>query len=126
MCSSLIQWVMKKDSKGNIKFAALQDEKIENLIKKTPQHIQHSDSVILYSKGEFYHHSTAVLKLYGILGFPWSILKVFLLIPTFIRDAIYKFIARNRKKWFGRSDSCYMVPVEKRSRFITDPTYKYD
>nr|MBS0037621.1 DUF393 domain-containing protein [Saprospiraceae bacterium] len=68
MCSSLVQWVMKKDPEGVIKFGALQDEKIKNWIKKAPKHIRDADSVILYSKGEFYYLSTAILKLYSILG----------------------------------------------------------
>lgn len=125
MCSSLVKWVMKRDQKEKIRFGALQDDAIEPLMKSAPAKIRDADSVVLYTDQKFYMRSTAILKLYGILGFPWSMLTVFRIVPAVIRDAVYRFIARNRKRWFGKSDSCYLVPMEKRSLFITDPSKEY-
>jgi len=126
MCSRLVQWVMRKDSDGKIYFAALQDDSIRPLMEQAPDHIRRADSVILYSKGRFFYRSTAILKLYKLLGFPWNLAMVFWIFPRPLRDAVYKLIARYRVRWFGRNESCYLVPEEKRSRFLTDPGKQYD
>ena len=126
MCSSLVQWVMKRDKKKSIYFGALQDEKVLPLLKKAPPYMQEADSVLLYYEGRFYYRSAAILNLYRLLGFPFSLMAVFFIVPRFIRDFFYKIIAKYRKKWFGSSDACYLVPPEKRSMFISDPTKQYN
>jgi len=125
MCSSLVQWVMKKDKRSVIYFAALQDETFSNFLEKAPSHIRQADSVVLFHKKGFYHYSEAIFKLYSILGYPWKIIGVLRIFPLFIRDAVYRFIARYRKKWFGSSDVCYIVPPEIRGNFLTDPGKNY-
>ena len=125
MCSSLVQWVMKKDKKFSIYFAALQDEKFKDFLEEAPENIRSSDSVILYENGKFFHYSEAVFMLYRKLGFPWNLITLLRIFPLFIRDAIYKFIARYRKRWFGSSDSCYIVPTENRANFLSDPTKNF-
>ncbi|TVR76640.1 MAG: DUF393 domain-containing protein [Saprospirales bacterium] len=126
MCSSLVRKVMKRDKKGQIYFGALQDEKMVTLIKQAPDYMQKADSVLLYSEGRFFYRSSAVLKLYTLLGLPYSLLTVFFIVPTFIRDFVYRIIAKYRKKWFGSSKSCYLVPAEKQALFLTDPTKNYN
>ena len=125
MCSSLVQWVMKRDKNSSIFFAALQDEEFSDFLKKAPTHIREADSVILYHKGKLSHYSEAIFKLYSILGYPWKLMNVLRIFPLFIRDRVYRFIAKNRTKWFGSTDVCYMVPPEKRGSFLTDPTRKF-
>ncbi len=125
MCSSLVQWVMNRDKHSAIYFAALQDENFSEFLDNAPAHIRQADSVILYHQKRFYHYSEAVFRLYSILGYPWKIIGILRIFPLFIRDFIYKFIAKYRKKWFGSSDVCYMVPPEKRGNFLTDPSKDY-
>lgn len=122
MCSSLVQWVLKKDTAGKIHFAALQDVNFTEFLKQAPAAIRDADSVILFHNERFYHYSSAIIKLYALFGFPWSAMVVFKIVPVFIRDAVYRLIARYRKKWFGSSESCFLVSPEKRARFLSDPT----
>ena len=62
--------------------------------------------------------SDAVLAIYAGLGWPWKALGVFRLIPRFIRDPLYLFIARNRYRIFGRRDSCWLPAPEYRDRLL--------
>ena len=126
MCSGLVRWVMDRDKAGKIHFGALQDPDVEPLLKKAPDHIRTADSVVLYSRGRFSYRSTAILRLLKLLGFPWNITVILFVIPPFIRDAVYKVIAKYRTRWFGRNESCFFVPPEKRSRFLTDPGKEFD
>ena len=62
--------------------------------------------------------SDAVLCMLSLLGFPFSLPKIFLLIPAALRDAIYNLIARNRKRWFGKTTQCRNPPSSERQRFL--------
>lgn len=126
MCSRGVQWVMEKDEKGQILFAALQDESIQCLLEEAPSRVQEADSVILYEDGQFYTYSTAVFRVLEQLGGIYSAVKILYLIPRALRDVVYRWVARRRKDWFGRSEQCFMVPPDQRYRFLTDPEKEYE
>lgn len=126
MCSRGVQWVMEKDEKGQILFAALQDESIQSLLEEAPSRVQEADSVILYEDGQFYTYSTAVFRVLEQLGGIYSAVKILYLIPRALRDVVYRWVARRRKDWFGRSEQCFMVPPDQRYRFLTDPEKEYE
>jgi predicted DCC family thiol-disulfide oxidoreductase YuxK len=52
------------------------------------------------------------------LGFPWSLVKVFGIVPRGLLDRVYEFIARNRFRLAGRTESCFLPTPEDRARFI--------
>ena len=62
--------------------------------------------------------SDAILSIYEGLGFPWRLAAVFRLVPRFIRDAVYRWIARNRYRLFGKRASCWIAPPEYRDRIL--------
>ncbi len=66
------------------------------------------DTVLFWMEGKLYSRSTAALRIAMKLRFPWPLLGVFLLVPRFIRDPVYNFVARNRVRWFGRRHTCYL------------------
>jgi len=76
------------------------------------------DTFVLLEKGKIYTKSTAALKLMKRLNGLWPMLYGFIIIPAFIRDAVYSLIARNRYKWFGKKDSCMIPDPKVRSRFL--------
>jgi predicted DCC family thiol-disulfide oxidoreductase YuxK len=65
-----------------------------------------------------YRRSTAVLRIARGLGFPWNLATVFLIVPRPIRDAVYRWVARNRYRWFGKKDTCRLPSPEERARFL--------
>ncbi len=65
-------------------------------------------TVKLIQGHKVYDRSTAVLRIACGLRFPWPLMGIFLLIPSFMRDPVYNMVARNRKRWFGERTTCYL------------------
>ncbi|MEZ4648337.1 MAG: DCC1-like thiol-disulfide oxidoreductase family protein [Candidatus Eisenbacteria bacterium] len=69
-------------------------------------------SVLLLRAGRLHDRSDAAIRILALLGFPWSLARVCLLVPGPIRNAVYDFVARRRYRWFGRSETCMVPPVD--------------
>ena len=76
------------------------------------------DSVILFENGRFYTRSTAVLRIARRLAFPTRFLFAFIIVPAFIRNWVYDFIAGHRYKWYGKMDACWLPTPDLKKRFI--------
>lgn len=79
------------------------------------------DSLVLIEDGEAFTHSSAALRVARHLRAPWSFATVFLVVPRFLRDAVYRFIAKRRYGWFGKTESCRVPTPELRARFLDPP-----
>jgi predicted DCC family thiol-disulfide oxidoreductase YuxK len=121
MCSAGIQWLMRHDRNHRFRFVALQDPQFTPFLSTASRPVQAADSVILYRKGQFYIYSTAVLEALRQLGGIYRIATLAYIVPRFIRDALYRYIARHRTDWFGRSEECYFVAPDHRFQFLGDP-----
>jgi predicted DCC family thiol-disulfide oxidoreductase YuxK len=118
LCNSSVNFIIDRDQNRYFRFSALQsDAAIENLTTLEPTH---SDlgTVILLENGTVYAKSTAALRIARKLDGLWPILYVLIIIPPFLRNFIYDFIARNRYKWFGKLDTCRIPEPELKSLFI--------
>lgn len=120
LCNSSVLYVIKRDKKNNFMFAALQSDSGKQIIKKFNIDTTQVDSIILYNpeKDKVNHKSTAALKVASQLGFPTNVLAIFLIIPSFIRNWVYDFIAKNRYKWYGKKESCMIPTPELKSKFF--------
>ena len=100
-------------------FTALQSNIGKKIIESYDIDLNKMDSILLYSpeKGINYK-STAALKIAVKLGFPQTLMGVFFIIPPFIRNWVYDFIAKNRYKWYGKKDACIIPTPELKSKFI--------
>ena len=76
------------------------------------------ESVLLFSDGRLKSHSEAVLGIARGLGWPWRLAGVGRLLPRTWRDALYRFVARHRYRWFGRQESCMLPTPALKSRFL--------
>ena len=101
-------------------FAPLQSEAGKQIIEKFNIDTTQVDSIILYNpdKDNINYKSTAALKVASQLGFPTNILSVFLIIPSFISNWVYDYIAKNRYKWYGKKDACMIPTPELKSKFL--------
>lgn len=119
LCDGAVQYVIKNDNKNLFLFAPLQSETGNNIIEKYHIDTQKIDSIILYipEKGVFFK-STAALKMASYLSFPAKLWAIFLIVPNFIRNWVYDFIARNRYKWFGKKEECMIPTPELKSKFL--------
>lgn len=108
LCNGAVQFIIKRDKKDYFHFASLQSD-IGNLLL-ADKDLSNIDSIIFIEKGEIYYYSTAILKIARHLSGFYALLYIFIIIPPFIRDGLYRFVARNRYKWFGKqeNDQCLL------------------
>ncbi len=118
VCNASVQWVIRHDPKAIFRFAALQSPIARELLKHTTIDPSQLNSVILIDGAHVLTASDALIAIARHLGPPWSLARVFLPLPRFIRNAVYRLIARNRYRVFGKREAC-MIPTEDvRSRFL--------
>jgi predicted DCC family thiol-disulfide oxidoreductase YuxK len=115
LCTSTVQFIIKRDPHGYFTFASLQSEIGRTLLEKNGLQPDALETLVLVEGSRCFTRSDAALRVARHLSGGWSLLRVLLLIPKTIRDWGYTVIARNRYRWFGRQEIC-MVP----SRDILD------
>ena len=119
LCNSSVQYVIKYDKKDIFLFAPLQSKIGIKVIKAFTIDTNKTDSILLYTpeKGIDYK-STAALKIASKLGFPQNLMTVFFVIPPFIRNWVYDYIAKNRYKWYGKKQACMIPTLDLKSKFL--------
>ena len=120
LCNNSIQYIIKRDRHNVFMFAPLQSEIGNELIKQYDIDTNKVDSILLYEHDKgISSRSTAALKIASKLNFPTNLLQVFFIVPTFIRNWVYNYIAKNRYKWYGKREHCMIPTPELRSKFFT-------
>lgn len=119
-CNNAVNFVIKKDRKGIIKFAPLQSEEAMKLLAQYNLTIQDMRSFVLIENNQCFTRSTAALRVCKYLGHLWQLLYGLIIIPRFIRNGIYDWIAKNRYEWFGKKEQCMIPTPEVRSRFLNE------
>lgn len=120
LCNSSVLFVIKRDKKNVFLFAPLQSKIGQAIINEFNIDTVQTDSILLYNPEtrKIYSKSTAALKIAKSLSFPTKTLSIFLIIPSFIRNWVYDFIAKNRYKWFGKKESCMIPTQELNAKFL--------
>ncbi len=118
LCNGAVNFVIQRDKKDKFKFAALQSETGLQLIFKFKIDTAELDSILLVDGEKYYDKSTAALHIAKYLSGAYPLLFMFIIVPKFIRDAIYDYIAKNRYKWFGRKESCMIPTAELKEKFL--------
>lgn len=118
LCNGAINFVIKKDTGNVFKFAALQSEIGKTLLSKFNLDTSKVDSIILIDGEKCYVKSSAALHAAKHLKGLYPLLYGFLILPKFIRDSVYDYIAKNRYKWFGKTESCMIPTPELRNKFL--------
>ena len=108
LCNGAVNFILKRDKRKQFQFVALQSEKGINLISKF-KIVPETDSVILILNNQVYTESDAAIEIAKLLPVPWNWLSAIKIIPKKLRDGIYKWIAKNRYRWFGKRETCRMV-----------------
>ncbi len=118
LCNGSVQFVIRLDPKGKFRFAALQSEVGQKLLKQANMSTDELSTVVLYENGKFYTHSDVPLRVVRQFGGAWVLLYALVIVPKFVRNIIYNWIARNRYRWFGKRESCMIPTPELKSRFL--------
>lgn len=112
LCNTMVDFFIQKDKKRKLLFAPMQGETAKGIL--TEMEIENLNSFVLYENGVKYYRSDAALKIFRYLGSGWRLLSYLSVLPNFLRDAVYKIIALNRYKWFGKKEVCRMPTKEER------------
>lgn len=118
LCNKWVQWVLKRDRRARYRFASLQSDRGRDLVRSAGRDPDSLDSVVLWRNNQIWIKSGAALKIASGLGGGYRLAEVFMIIPPFVRNAVYDWVARNRYRWFGRSEECPMPKPEWRDRFL--------
>ena len=118
LCNSAVQFTIKHDKKKQFMFAALQSDTGQQLLKQYQLQQENFSSFVLIKDGQIFLKSTAALMVAKQLNGLIKLLYGFIIVPAFIRNAVYNFIAKNRYRWFGKKESCMMPTQELTARFL--------
>jgi len=120
LCNTTVNFILDRDPTGYFRFAALQSDAGARALRACGREAVAGDpgSVILIEDGRVHERSDAMLRVVRHLSGAWPLLSVFLLVPRPVRDTVYRWIARNRYRWFGRSEQCRIPTPELRERFL--------
>ena len=118
LCSGTVQFAIQRDPKKIFRFASLQSEAGQKLLEQYGQPTEDFKSFILLQDGKVYTRSGAALRFLGRLSGAWPLMKIFLIVPPFIRNWVYDFVARNRYRWYGKKDACWIPTPDLKSRFL--------
>lgn len=117
-CNSSVNFIMKRDPEEQFLFAPNQEESGQKLLHAHGKDASQVETLYLLENGKLYDKSTAALRISRRLRFPWNLCYGLIIIPAFLRNPIYDFIARHRYQWFGKREACRIPSPEERARFI--------
>ncbi len=122
LCTANARFVLKNDRKGRFRMTAMQDSAGAAIMRYAGLDPHDPTSFILLDAasdgGRIWMNSDAVLHMWSMLGWPWRAGAIFQLIPRFVRDPVYKLIACDRYKWFGKREECWVPNAEQAARIL--------
>jgi predicted DCC family thiol-disulfide oxidoreductase YuxK len=118
LCNASVSFVIERDKKNVFQFASLQSSFGQEVLKKHQLSASDFDSMILLQNGIIHQRSDAALRIAKELSGAWKLLYGFIIVPRFIRNGVYNFVARNRYKWFGKQEACMIPTPELKAKFI--------
>ena len=114
LCNKSMRFIINRDRKNQFKIGFLDEQKNKNK----------QDSVVLVHKGIKYNYSNAVIKSLILIGGIYKLAALLFIFPKSLRDFVYKIIAKNRYKWFGKHNTCPTLPEEWKARLIHNEPVK--
>jgi len=118
LCNQSVDFVLRRDRKRLFRYASLQSAVGRDLLRAHRLPPDNLDTVVLLIGGRAYVRSAAALRIAGQLGGLWRLAPLLLAVPRPLRDGIYRWIAANRYRWFGRQDTCRMPKPDEQALFL--------
>ncbi len=117
-CNAMINFAIRNDKKALLKFAPLQSDTGRRL-KEQYKVFPDADSMIFIENNKAYTYSDAAVRIAKHLDWPAKMFYGFIIVPKFIREPIYKWVAKNRYKWFGKKEECMIPAPDVKARFLS-------
>lgn len=118
LCNKAVTFIIEHDKNDQFRFAALQSDVGKELLATHEIDPEAIDSIILIKNKKAFIKASAALRIAKDLDGPISSLYIFIILPKFLTNYIYDFIARNRYNWFGRKNHCMIPTPRLKAKFI--------
>ncbi|SFV15644.1 Predicted thiol-disulfide oxidoreductase YuxK, DCC family [Methylobacterium sp. 174MFSha1.1] len=118
LCSAQARFVLERDRAATFRLAAMQGEAGRSLCRRHGLDPDDPASLLVVDGSRVRRDSDAILHIYETLGFPWRLARILRLVPARLRDPVYRLVARNRYRLFGKRDSCWTAPERYRDRIL--------
>jgi predicted DCC family thiol-disulfide oxidoreductase YuxK len=118
LCNGFVQFVIRHDKRGIFRFASLQSETARNLLQPLAFQTEPMNTIVLIENGKIYTRSKAVIRIAKQLDGFYKAAILLYIFPSFLSDAVYNFISRNRYRIFGKRSSCMVPSPDLKSRFL--------
>jgi predicted DCC family thiol-disulfide oxidoreductase YuxK len=120
LCNGSVRFIIARDPAARFRFAPLQSAAADALLREAGAVVPLPDSMVLVQDGRVFVRSDAALRVARGLRFPWPLAYGCIIVPRFIRDRVYDFIAAHRYRWFGRREHCMIPTPDLERRFLSD------
>ncbi|MBA8881241.1 thiol-disulfide oxidoreductase DCC family protein [Phyllobacterium myrsinacearum] len=118
MCCTNAQFVMRHDHQRRFRLASMQGPVGMALYRRNGIDPADPETMIVVERQSLLRNSDAILGIYARLGWPWRFAGVLKVVPRFIRDPLYRLIARHRHVLFGRHETCWLPEADDRDRLL--------
>ncbi|MEM6719334.1 MAG: DCC1-like thiol-disulfide oxidoreductase family protein [Bacteroidota bacterium] len=120
LCNNFINFIIDRDDNNVFLFTPLQSSTGVQILKNVDAYSAELDSIVLYDPAtqKIKKKSSAAISIISTFGGFWSLMRAFLILPNFINNAVYDLIAKNRYRWFGKSNSCRIPTPELMQKFL--------
>ena len=118
LCNGFVRFIINRDKEKKFQFGHLQSPEGQRYVREYPQLLEQMKTVVLVEHETIYTRSTAALRITKHLGGIWSLTYGLIIVPAFVRDAVYDLVSRHRYRLFGRTDQCLVPSPDIRDRFI--------
>jgi predicted DCC family thiol-disulfide oxidoreductase YuxK len=118
LCNASVQFLLRHDRRGLFRFASIQGKSGQELLAQAGLRVDGLQTLLLVDGNRSWQQTAAILRILHALGWPWRAAWIGWLVPSLLRDALYRWFARNRYWLFGRSEVCLMPPSDYRARFL--------
>jgi predicted DCC family thiol-disulfide oxidoreductase YuxK len=119
-CNSAVNFVIKRDKNSILKFTTLQNGIAHQLLAHQKIPANDLSSFVFIENEKIYTRSTAALRVCKYLTGLWPLMYGFIIVPKFIRDGIYNWIAKNRYRWFGKKEECMIPTPQIKAKFLNE------
>ncbi len=116
LCNRMVQYLLRNDQQQLLTFSTFQG--LPDVISKNGLEFPLEESISYYRKGMWWQQSSAILMIYKDVFGSWHWSQLAWVFPRFLRDFIYRIVAKNRYRWFGKHAQCVLPTPAQQDRFI--------
>ncbi len=118
LCDGWVKFLLRHDKQQRLRFASIQGQQGAALLQRAGLQVQGLQTLLLVDGERSWQHTAAIFRILHALGGFWRLAWLGWGVPAPLRDALYRWLARNRYRWFGRSETCLLPPADAAGRFL--------